>query len=189
MLGAVYEVTKAPRAKQEENAKQKSYKTVFKDADKFESYELDEKNVEKYLKDNGITPAQAYINEVVTAVDKNNEAFELAERFALRVTLSVKSGAGCEELEKLVNRLFIDGELDTERDAVISSARQHDALVRVIDALTEALSSLNDGFPPDVAGVCLEDAAARLCELDGRGHGAVGADIADGIFSRFCVGK
>ena len=32
-------------------------------------------------------------------------------------------------------------------------------------------------------------AAARLCELDGRGHGAVGADIADGIFSRFCVGK
>lgn len=122
-------------------------------------------------------------------LDKNDEAFALAEKFDLRVTLSVKSGDGCEELEALVNRLFIDGELDTERDAVISSARQHDALVRVIDALTEALSSLNEGFPPDVAGVCLEDAAARLCELDGRGHGAVGADIADGIFSRFCVGK
>ena len=122
-------------------------------------------------------------------LDKNGEAFALAEKFDLRVTLSVKSGDGCEELESLVNRLFIDGELDTERDAVISSARQHDALVRVIEALSEALSSLNEGFPPDVAGVCLEDAAARLCELDGRGHGAVGADIADGIFSRFCVGK
>ena len=122
-------------------------------------------------------------------LDKNDEAFALAERFNLRVTLSVKSGAGCEALEVLVNRLFIDGELDTERDAVISSARQHDALVRVIEALSEALSSLNEGFPPDVAGVCLEDAAARLCELDGRGHGAVGADIANGIFSRFCVGK
>ena len=122
-------------------------------------------------------------------LDKNDEAFALAEKFDLRVTLSVKSGAGCEELEALVNRLFIDGELDTERDAVISSARQHDALIRVIEALSEALSSLNEGFPPDVAGVCLEDAAARLCELDGRGHGAVGADIADGIFSRFCVGK
>ncbi len=122
-------------------------------------------------------------------LERNEEAVALASRFELCVTLSVKSGKGCEELESLINRLFIDGELDTERDAVISSARQHDALLRVIDALTEALSSLNDGFPPDVAGVCLEDAAARLCELDGRGHGAVGADIADGIFSRFCVGK
>lgn len=122
-------------------------------------------------------------------LDKNDDAVALASRFELKVTLSVKSGFGCDELEALINRLFIDGELDTERDAVIASARQHDALVRVIDALSEAWSSLSDGFPPDVAGVCLEDAAARLCELDGRGHGAVGADIADGIFSRFCVGK
>lgn len=122
-------------------------------------------------------------------LDKNDDAIALASRFELKVTLSVKSGSGCDELEALINRLFIDGELDTERDAVIASARQHDALVRVIDALSEAWSSLSDGFPPDVAGVCLEDAAARLCELDGRGHGAVGADIADGIFARFCVGK
>lgn len=122
-------------------------------------------------------------------LDKNDDAVALASQFDLKVTLSVKSGSGCDELETLINRLFIDGELDTERDAVIASARQHDALVRVIDALSEAWSSLSDGFPPDVAGICLEDAAARLCELDGRGHGAVGADIADGIFSRFCVGK
>ena len=122
-------------------------------------------------------------------LERNAEADALAEKFELKVTLSVKSGEGCDELEAMVNRLFIDGELDTERDAVISSARQHDALVRTIEALGEALSSLSEGFPPDVAGVCLEDAAARLCELDGRGHGAVGADIADGIFSRFCVGK
>ncbi len=122
-------------------------------------------------------------------LERNAEAEALAGKFDLSVTLSVKSGEGCDELENTVNRLFIDGELDTERDAVISSARQHDALLRTIEALGEALSSLTEGFPPDVAGVCLEDAAARLCELDGRGHGAVGADIADGIFSRFCVGK
>ena len=122
-------------------------------------------------------------------LERNPAAEALAAKFELGATLSVKSGEGCEALEALVNRLFIDGELDTERDAVISSARQHDALVRTIEALEEALSSLNEGFPPDVAGVCLEDAAARLCELDGRGHGAVGADIANGIFSRFCVGK
>ena len=122
-------------------------------------------------------------------LERNSEAEALAARFELGATLSVKSGEGCDALEALVNRLFIDGELDTEHDAVIASARQHDALIRVTEALSEALSSLTEGFPPDVAGVCLEDAAARLCELDGRGHGAVGADITDGIFSRFCVGK
>ena len=122
-------------------------------------------------------------------LERNSAAAELAAGFELNLSLSVRSGEGCKELEGLVNRLFIDGELDTERDAVISSARQHDAITRVIDALSEAHLTLSAGFPPDVAGVCLEDAAARLCELDGRGHGAVGADIADGIFSRFCVGK
>lgn len=122
-------------------------------------------------------------------LDRDPDVASLASSFELNLSLSVRTGEGCDELESLVRRLFIDGELDTERDAVISSARQHDALLRVLDALGEALTSLRDGFPPDVAGVCLEDAAARLCELDGRGSGAVGADIADGIFSRFCVGK
>ncbi|MGM9642847.1 MAG: tRNA uridine-5-carboxymethylaminomethyl(34) synthesis GTPase MnmE [Eubacteriales bacterium] len=122
-------------------------------------------------------------------LERNSDAVSLASRFELNLTLSVKTGEGCDALEHLVNRLFIDGELDTERDAVIASARQHDVLLRVLDALGEALTSLSEGFPPDVAGVCLEDAAGRLCELDGRGAGAVGADIADGIFSRFCVGK
>lgn len=122
-------------------------------------------------------------------LDRNEEAASLASRFEHSLALSVKSGKGCAELEALVSRLFIDGELDTERDAVIASARQHDAILRTAQALREALLSLSEGFTPDVAGVCLEAAAARLCELDCRGHGAVGADIADGIFSRFCVGK
>jgi tRNA U34 5-carboxymethylaminomethyl modifying GTPase MnmE/TrmE len=36
--------------------------------------------------------------------------------------------------------------------------------------------------------VCLEDAAAALGELDGRGD-TVRTDLIDGIFSKFCVGK
>lgn len=165
---------------------------------------IDSAELVLFLIDSSRTPSEddislaekltSHSGRVVAVLTKSDleripEADALAEKFELKVTLSVKSGEGCDELEAMVNRLFIDGELDTERDAVISSARQHDALVRTIEALGEALSSLSDGFPPDVAGVCLEDAAARLCELDGRGHGAVGADIANGIFSRFCVGK
>lgn len=117
------------------------------------------------------------------------ESIALSKRFEHQLRLSVRSGEGTAELEALVRSLYIDGELDTENDAVLASARQHDAILRVIDALRDGLSALRDGFPPDVAGVCLEDAAVHLSELDGRGAGAVGADIADGIFSRFCVGK
>lgn len=122
-------------------------------------------------------------------LDVNEDAAAMAESFEMNLRLSVKTGEGTDSLRAMVRKLYIDGEIDTENDAVIASARQHDALLRVIDALREGEGALREGFPPDVAGVCLEDAATRLSELDGRGVGAVGADIADGIFSRFCVGK
>jgi tRNA modification GTPase len=136
----------------------------------------------------------AHKGQVIAVLNKIDapacgEAVRFFEEFAQGVRLSALTGEGKDELEALVSSLFIDGALDISNDAIVMGARQFDAITRATDALTAAAEAIEAGFPPDVAGVCLEDAAARLCELDGRGHGAVGADIADGIFSRFCVGK
>lgn len=90
LLGTVYEVTKAPRAKQEELAKQKSYQAVFKDADKFDelSYDMDEMAV--YLEENGISGSMAYVNEVVTAMDNGGNALGYV------ITVTDKEGYGGE---------------------------------------------------------------------------------------------
>ena len=65
LLGLVYEVTKAPRKKQQEKAKMDAYKKVFKNADDFKDLDFDEKGLEKFLKDNKV--AKASINSIATA--------------------------------------------------------------------------------------------------------------------------
>lgn len=55
-LGAVYEITKAPIAKAQENAKQEAYKQVIADADSFEAYEeFDAEAAADILNEAGIT--------------------------------------------------------------------------------------------------------------------------------------
>ena len=66
LLGIVYNVTKAPIAAQEEKTKQEAYKAVFKDAAKFDTVKLDQKDVAAVLKKNDL--GQNTISEVVKAV-------------------------------------------------------------------------------------------------------------------------
>ena len=54
LLGIVYNVTKAPIAAQEEKTKQEAYKAVFKDAAKFDTVKLDQKDVAAVLKKNDL---------------------------------------------------------------------------------------------------------------------------------------
>lgn len=131
----------------------------------------------------------ALLTKADKAEDADPGAYALWESFPDRKRISAASGEGMDRLAERVGELFIDGELDLGSDPVISSARQYEALRKTVASLDEAISSMDDGFPPDVAGVCLEMAADHLSELDGRGHGAVSADVIDGIFAKFCVGK
>lgn len=52
--------------------------------------------------------------------------------------------------------------------------------------MAEALSSQEDGFGLDAAGVCISDAQRALARL--TGEDATEATI-DEVFSTFCVGK
>ena len=49
-LGAVYEITKAPIANAQEEAKQEAYKQVFEDADSFDDLEVDAKEAAEAVK-------------------------------------------------------------------------------------------------------------------------------------------
>lgn len=65
LLGVVYEVTKEPRAKQQEKAKEEAYFTVFKEADSYKVVDFDKEEMEKYLKENGFSKDVAVIDEIV----------------------------------------------------------------------------------------------------------------------------
>ena len=116
----------------------------------------------------------------------DRDAAALWKRFPDRVSLSAESGEGMDALAALVGRMFIDGSLSPETDAVVQNARQYAALGEAIGAIIDAEETLSIGYSPDIAGISLEEALSALRSVDGRG---VCAEVVDNIFSKFCVGK
>ena len=70
LLGEVYEITKEPIRKENQQAKEEAYKAVFADADAFEDVKIDEDKVAKALDEKGL---DATINEAMKVLDKSGQ--------------------------------------------------------------------------------------------------------------------
>lgn len=68
LLGAVYEVTKEPIAREQQKAKEEAYKAVFAEADSFEEMELDENVLADITDKQGL---DATVEEIMTVLDKS----------------------------------------------------------------------------------------------------------------------
>ena len=111
---------------------------------------------------------------------------ELKKQFEFSITLSAGSGDGFDTLEKKIEEIYIDKDLDTASDAIISNARQHAAIISAIEALTIAISAIENELPLEICCAEVENTLSSLGELDGK---TVSEDIVAKIFSNFCVGK
>ena len=127
---------------------------------------------------------------VIAIVNKSDLGIAGAEfynqYFSNTVTLSAKEGQGIEALSALVDSCFINGELDTKNDTVLTNARQKGAALSALEAINRAREGLAYGLPVELCCSDCEAAMQAIAELDGR---AVSEDIVSHIFSHFCVGK
>ncbi len=130
------------------------------------------------------TPVIALLNKSDRA--ERADMTVIAERFANTVAVSAADGRGFDRLAEEIDRLFIDGSLDVQTDAVVTGARQYAALTLAAEALESSLADLAAGLPFDLCCVGLEGALTALGQVDGR---ELGEEIVSEIFSRFCVGK
>ena len=89
-------------------------------------------------------------------------------------------------LSELVNDLFTDEKISCGQDAIVSSARQHAALLRARSFISTALDAYACGLPADAASSDIEMAIGAISEIDGR---AVSDCVVSDIFAKFCVGK
>lgn len=99
LLGAVYEVTKVPRKKQEEKTQQQAYKKVFSQADSFQelSYigQEDEEQIYKSAQEHiGSKGEGAVLTEGEVRIDKVVYAYEKEECKGCVVTVTSKEGFG-----------------------------------------------------------------------------------------------
>ncbi|MBO7274338.1 MAG: 50S ribosome-binding GTPase, partial [Clostridia bacterium] len=127
---------------------------------------------------------------VIAVINKSDlgiteEAF-YSKYFDNTVTLSAKEGQGIEVLSARVESCFINGELDTKNDTVLTNARQKGAALSALEAINRARDGLAYGLPVELCCSDCEAAMQAIAELDGR---AVSEDIVSHIFSHFCVGK
>ncbi|MBR5322924.1 MAG: tRNA uridine-5-carboxymethylaminomethyl(34) synthesis GTPase MnmE [Clostridia bacterium] len=121
-------------------------------------------------------------NDVGTKLDK--QQFEEITPYV--VSISAKENNGKTKLIKLIEQIYIDGEIEYSSECVVTNARQFASVVNSITHIDNAISALNEGFTQDIAGMELELALSELGNLDGR---KVTEDVVHNIFGRFCVGK
>ena len=102
------------------------------------------------------------------------------------IYVCAKENTGRSELIKLIEDIYIDGEIEYSSACVVTNARQYSSLCRTITHIEQALKTLEEGYTQDIAGMELELALSELGGLDGR---KVTEDVVHNIFGRFCVGK
>ena len=123
----------------------------------------------------------------VDVVEKINEE-EIKNKLGTdrhMVKISALKGEGLEKLEEAIYRetqeIFERGS-----DSLITNLRQKQLLENVKGHLEDAIKSLKEGMPVDMASIDLERALNLLDEVTGR---SFREDLLDTIFSNFCVGK
>ncbi len=102
------------------------------------------------------------------------------------IPFSAKEKEGLRELIEEIHQLFFHGEISSQGDFLVTSARHQTGLCAAKKALDQVLEGVKAGIPEDLFCVDLMDAYTELGRILGE---EVGDDLIDEIFSSFCMGK
>lgn len=102
------------------------------------------------------------------------------------LNISAREETGLAELEALIKEMFFQGEISFNDEVYITNMRQKRALEEALESLNLVENSIAMGMPEDFFSIDLMNAYERLGSIIGE---AVGEDLVNEIFSKFCTGK
>lgn len=102
------------------------------------------------------------------------------------VECSAKNGTGIEQFEDTVRQMFYNKDIKFNDQIYITNARQKNSLIKASKSLNAAIETINSGLSEDFYTIDMMDAYTSLGEVIGE---AIEDDLADEIFSKFCMGK
>lgn len=102
------------------------------------------------------------------------------------IVISAKEGTGIEKLETAIKSMFYHGEIDFNDQVIITNVRHKNALEQAYQSLIKVSESIKNKMPEDFFSIDLMEAYQQLGLIIGE---AIGDDLANEIFSRFCTGK
>ncbi|MCY4442485.1 MAG: tRNA uridine-5-carboxymethylaminomethyl(34) synthesis GTPase MnmE [Deltaproteobacteria bacterium] len=101
-----------------------------------------------------------------------------------QMEVSALSNEGLDALRTALRDCFLDS--TEEPEIVVTNVRHKAALDRARTSLVEVRRAMDEGLPPDIVAVDLQEARDSLAEIIGT---VTNDDILDRIFSQFCIGK
>ncbi len=112
---------------------------------------------------------------------------ELEEEFSYPVIpISAKEETGINVLEDTLKDMFFQGELSFNDEVYITNMRHKEAIHNAYDSMQLVEGSILDGMPEDFFSIDLMNAYKALGIVIGE---EIEDDLANEIFSKFCMGK
>ena len=102
------------------------------------------------------------------------------------LSFSARERQGIEELEHTIEDMFFSGRITFNDEIYITNIRHKNALTDAEKDLQMVLQSIDDGMPEDFYTIDMMSAYEDLGTIIGE---AVGDDLVNEIFSKFCMGK
>ncbi|MBQ7521565.1 MAG: tRNA uridine-5-carboxymethylaminomethyl(34) synthesis GTPase MnmE, partial [Clostridia bacterium] len=105
---------------------------------------------------------------IINKIDKTSvlDIETITEKVKHTVYISAKTGNGIEKLVKMIEELTGTAEFDPSV-ATLTNERQRSCAVKALEALHEAISSVDMGFTLDATTVSIEDAIQNILEITG----------------------
>lgn len=102
------------------------------------------------------------------------------------ISISAKKQKGIDKLEEVIKEMFFLGEISFNDEVYITNVRQKTALKSALDSFYMVRQSIQNEMPEDFYSIDLMSAYEELGSIIGE---AVGEDLVNEIFSKFCMGK
>lgn len=102
------------------------------------------------------------------------------------ITTSLLNGEGIEDLKRAITELFLGGEIAPKQEIYITNIRHKELLSKTAESLSLVIDSIDNNLSEDFYTVDLTNAYVSLGEIIGE---EIGDDLAEEIFSKFCMGK
>ena len=102
------------------------------------------------------------------------------------ISISAKEETGLDKLEDSIKNLFFTGDITSNEEIYITNARHKSLLREALNSLKLVSEGIDNGVSEDFLTIDLMNGYEKLGLIIGE---AVEDDLADQIFSKFCMGK
>lgn len=125
------------------------------------------------------------LEPVVKLKDLEDRLRSIGEAYKI-ISVSAKEGTGMAELEDTIRQMFFHGDILHNNEIIITNVRQKYALLEAARSFDMLKESILAGMPEDFYSIDLMNAYEELGSIIGE---AVGEDLVNEIFFKFCMGK